>query len=135
MSDFIKATKVVSTALGLLLRELTLPSLVWRDAAGDFRGLELLGRHFLEHRVLDHLLIEKVRKLERRHRQQLDRLLQRRRHDQPLGKFEMKFLFQGHNVRGQRRKMSAETVGPLGAFIRWFTRVNSAGTLRPGRSS
>lgn len=40
MSDFIKATKVVNTALGLLLRELTLPQLVWRDAAGDFRGVK-----------------------------------------------------------------------------------------------
>lgn len=40
MSDFIKATKVVNTALGLLLRELTLPQLVWRDAGGDFRGVK-----------------------------------------------------------------------------------------------
>lgn len=38
MSDFIKAEKVVATALGLLLREITLPSLVWRDAGGDFAG-------------------------------------------------------------------------------------------------
>ncbi len=38
MSDFIKAERVVATALGILLRELTLPSLVWRDAAGDFAG-------------------------------------------------------------------------------------------------
>lgn len=38
MSDFIKATRVVSTALGLLVRELSLPQTVWRDAAGDFRG-------------------------------------------------------------------------------------------------
>lgn len=38
MSNFIKATKVVATALGLLTRELTLPQLVWRDAGGDFRG-------------------------------------------------------------------------------------------------
>ena len=41
-----------------------------------FDRLELFGRHFLEHRVLDHLLIEELRQLERRHRQQLDRLLQ-----------------------------------------------------------
>lgn len=40
MSDFIKAEKVVSTALGLLLRDLTLPNLVWRDAAGDFAGVK-----------------------------------------------------------------------------------------------
>lgn len=38
MSDFIKAEKVVATALGLLLREITLPALVWRDAGGDFAG-------------------------------------------------------------------------------------------------
>jgi len=38
MSNFIKAERVVSTALGLLLRELVLPRLVWRDAAGDFAG-------------------------------------------------------------------------------------------------
>jgi len=35
---FLTAERVVSTALGLLQRELTLPRLVWRDAAGDFRG-------------------------------------------------------------------------------------------------
>lgn len=39
MADtFLKATKVVSTALGLLLRELTLPQLVWRDPVGNFAG-------------------------------------------------------------------------------------------------
>lgn len=38
MSTFIKAEKVVSTALGLLLREVTLPQFVWRDAVGDFAG-------------------------------------------------------------------------------------------------
>jgi hypothetical protein len=38
MSTFIKAEKVVSTALGLLARELTLPQLVWRDAKFDFTG-------------------------------------------------------------------------------------------------
>src|SRR5665647_2291845 len=36
---FIKATKVVSTALGVLERETILPQLVWRDAAGDFAGV------------------------------------------------------------------------------------------------
>jgi hypothetical protein len=35
----IKATKVVNTALGLLLRQLTLPRLVWRDPVGDFAGV------------------------------------------------------------------------------------------------
>jgi len=38
MSNFIKAERVVATALGLLLREQTLPQLVWRDAVGDFAG-------------------------------------------------------------------------------------------------
>jgi hypothetical protein len=38
VSDFIKAEKVVATALGLLLREVTLPQFVWRDAGGDFAG-------------------------------------------------------------------------------------------------
>lgn len=34
----IKAEKVVTTALALLEREVVLPNLVWKDAAGDFRG-------------------------------------------------------------------------------------------------
>jgi hypothetical protein len=38
MSEFLKPTVIVSTALGLLRRELVLPSLVWRDAGGDFAG-------------------------------------------------------------------------------------------------
>jgi len=38
-NTFIKATKVVSTALGVLMRETVLPNLVWRDAAGDFAGV------------------------------------------------------------------------------------------------
>lgn len=38
MSDFLKPTVIVSTALGLLVRELTLPALVWRDPVGDFSG-------------------------------------------------------------------------------------------------
>jgi len=38
MSTFLKPTVIVSTALGLLARELTLPQLVWRDAVGDFAG-------------------------------------------------------------------------------------------------
>lgn len=38
-STFIKATKVVRTALGLLEREITLPALVWRDAGGSFIGV------------------------------------------------------------------------------------------------
>lgn len=39
MSNFLKAEKVVSTALGILRREITLPALVWRDAGGDFAGV------------------------------------------------------------------------------------------------
>jgi hypothetical protein len=38
MSTFLKPTVIVSTALGLLVRELSLPSLVWRDPVGDFAG-------------------------------------------------------------------------------------------------
>lgn len=38
MSTFIKAERVVATALGLLVREQTLPQLVWRDAVGDYAG-------------------------------------------------------------------------------------------------
>jgi hypothetical protein len=37
-STFLKAERVVSAAIGLLLREVTLPGLVWRDAGGDFAG-------------------------------------------------------------------------------------------------
>lgn len=35
---FLKPTKIASTALGLLEREIILPRLVWRDAGGDFAG-------------------------------------------------------------------------------------------------
>jgi hypothetical protein len=37
-NTFIKAEKVVRTALALLEREIVLPTLVWRDAAGNFVG-------------------------------------------------------------------------------------------------
>lgn len=37
-SNFLKPTVIVSTALGLLARELSLPALVWRDPVGDFAG-------------------------------------------------------------------------------------------------
>ncbi|MGE0133755.1 MAG: P22 phage major capsid protein family protein [Dehalococcoidia bacterium] len=37
-NEFIKAERVVSTALGLLEREVVLPGIVWRDAGGSFRG-------------------------------------------------------------------------------------------------
>lgn len=36
--DAIKAERVVRAGLGLLERQVVLPRLVWRDAAGDFRG-------------------------------------------------------------------------------------------------
>lgn len=38
MSTFLKPTKIVSTALGLLVREMTLPALVWREPVGSFAG-------------------------------------------------------------------------------------------------
>lgn len=37
-SMFTKAEQIVRTSLGLLSREIMLPSLVWRDAGGSFRG-------------------------------------------------------------------------------------------------
>lgn len=37
-NEFIKATKVVRTALGALARDVVLPQLVWRNAGGDFSG-------------------------------------------------------------------------------------------------
>lgn len=37
-NEFIKAEKVVRTALGMLEREIVLPGLVWRDAGGSFKG-------------------------------------------------------------------------------------------------
>ena len=54
--------------------------------------LRFLGR-FLEQRVLEQLLVEDFLELELRQLQQLDRLLQRRRHDQLLREFEVEFLF------------------------------------------
>lgn len=35
-NSFLKATRIAAAALGLLQREIVLPSLVWRDAGGDF---------------------------------------------------------------------------------------------------
>lgn len=37
---FIKATRVVNTALGQLEREIVLPGMVWRDAGGSFAGVK-----------------------------------------------------------------------------------------------
>jgi hypothetical protein len=56
-------------ALGLLRLGLRLRS------RGLFGG-GILGRRLLEQRILHHLLVEEVGQLERRHRQQLDSLLQ-----------------------------------------------------------
>jgi hypothetical protein len=44
----------------------------------------------------DHFLVEKVGQLERRHRQQLDRLLQRWRQDELLNEFCVKPLLDAH---------------------------------------
>lgn len=38
MSNFLKSEMVVNTALGLLIRDVTLGALVWSDAVGDFSG-------------------------------------------------------------------------------------------------
>ena len=65
---------------------------------GGFGRLQVLGRHFLEHRVLDHLLIQQIRQFERRHRQQLDGLLQRRRKNQLLDELGVKFLLDAHGA-------------------------------------
>ena len=54
-------------------------------------GLRFFGG-FFEERILEELLIEDFLELEFRQLQQLDRLLQRRRHDQFLGKSEVEFL-------------------------------------------
>jgi hypothetical protein len=64
--------------LGLLLFRLLL-----------LRRLQLLGRDLLQQRVLHHLLVQKICQLERRHRQQLDRLLQRGRQNELLNELCM----------------------------------------------
>lgn len=38
MSEFLKATKIASTALGVLRKETVLPNLMWRLSDADFRG-------------------------------------------------------------------------------------------------
>jgi coat protein Gp5 len=38
-NTFIKPERIAATGLGLLQREIILPSLVWRDAGGSFRGV------------------------------------------------------------------------------------------------
>ena len=72
-----------------------------------FRGRALrgglgFGRFFLllfEQRVLDHLLRQDFFELQFGHLQQLDRLLQRRRHHQSLGEPKVELLFEGHEFR------------------------------------
>ncbi len=49
-----------------------------------FGRLKVLGRHLFEHRVFDDFLVQQIGQLERRHRQQLDGLLQRRRQNELL---------------------------------------------------
>ena len=61
-----------------------------------FSRLQLFGRHLLEQRVLDHLLVQQVGELERRHRQQLDRLLQRRRQNELLNELGVELLLNRH---------------------------------------
>jgi len=46
--------------------------------------LQVLGRHLFEQWVFDDFLVQEIGQLQGRHRQQLDRLLQRRRQDQLL---------------------------------------------------
>ena len=54
----------------------------------------------LEHRVLGQLLGDQGLELGAGHLQQLDRLLQRRRHHQPLRQLERQFLLEGHRSSG-----------------------------------
>ena len=70
------------------------------DLGGGFGRLEVFGRDLLEHRVLDDFLVQQVRQLERRHRQQLDRLLQRRRQNELLNELCVKFLLNRHMPYG-----------------------------------
>ena len=71
--------------------------------------LQVLGRDLLEQRVLDHLLVEQVGQLQRRHRQQLDRLLQRWRQNELLNELGVKFLRNRH----ERLRMSASNLEPI----------------------
>jgi hypothetical protein len=59
-------------------------------------GLEVFGRDFLQQRVLHHLLVQQIRELQRRHRQQLDGLLERWRKDELLNELGVKFLLNRH---------------------------------------
>ncbi len=56
----------------------------------------LLGVLLVQHRVRDELLVHHVLELQARHLQELDRLLQRRRHDEALRESQREFLFESH---------------------------------------
>ena len=75
-----------------------------------FSGLEILGGDLFEQGVLDHLLVEQIRQLQRGHRQQLDRLLQRWRQNEFLRQSCLQLLLYGHVVgsywQGMRRANS-----------------------------
>ena len=58
--------------------------------------LQVLGRDLLEQRVLHHLLVQQIGQLQRRHRQQLDRLLERWRKDELLNEFGVELLRNRH---------------------------------------
>ena len=88
-------------------------SLAASGASAASPGLRLLRRLvlllvLLEDGVLDHLLGQDLFELELGHLQQLDRLLQRRRHDQPLRKPEVEFLFERHQDFSRPRFPRAE---------------------------
>ena len=80
------------------------------DLRGSIRLLLLLGRNLLEQRVLDYLLGQQVDELQRGHREQLDRLLQRRRQDQLLGQPCLQLLLYCH---GDVRACAACDAGGL----------------------
>ena len=75
------------------------------------RRLQFLGRDLLEQRVLDHLLIQQIRQLQRRHRQQLDRLLERRRQDELLNEFGVQLLLDRHGVASSRSSCNLSPIG------------------------
>ena len=80
-----------------------------------FGRLQLLGRDLFEQRVLHHLLVQQLGQLERRHRQQLDRLLERRRQDELLNESGMEFLLNRHGSIGRVRP---HNLSPTGSPLR-----------------
>ena len=69
-------------------------------------SLQVFRGHLFQQRVLDDLLVQHVGELQRRHRQQLDGLLQRRRQDQLLRQLRLELLVDGHGFRGRVRGRS-----------------------------